>query len=200
MLANAVHAVVPVAAANQRQAQFAGQLQALVEAAGAVLEQRSRRIGLHRLEERIMFASGQQRAFEKVQLLIENCRIAAALDVLRSGVGQPHPVIGDARAHALAGMWQPPVLYVALDKLTAGGAQDMPAGDRWAGEGQRHAVLQLVAEAVGAAGLVERRARPNAASQGLIEQPAVEHDVHGAAWRLHLHRAEYALPVRLHLE
>ena len=37
--ADPVHAVVPVAAADQRQAVPAGQLQALVEAAGAMLEQ-----------------------------------------------------------------------------------------------------------------------------------------------------------------
>ena len=41
-LADAVHAVVPVAGADQRQAVRAGQREALVEPAGAVLEQRCR--------------------------------------------------------------------------------------------------------------------------------------------------------------
>ena len=42
------------------------------------------------------------------------------------------------------------------------------------GDHERHHVLELVAEAVGAARLVERRARPDAAGERLVEQPAVE--------------------------
>ena len=61
--------------------------------------------------------------------------------------------------------------------------------------GERHAVLKLVAETVGAARLIEGRARPEAAGQGLVEQPAVQQDVHGAIRRLHLHRAERLLPI-----
>ena len=60
---------------------------------------------------------------------------------------------------------------------------------------QRHHVLELVAKPVGAAGLIERRARPDAAGQRLVEQPAVEHDVHGAVGRPHLDRAEHVVPV-----
>ena len=76
----------------------------------------------------------------------------------------------------------------------AGRAQQMRARHRRAGGRQRHAVLQLVAEPVGAARLVERRARPDPAGQGLVEQPAVQHDVHRAVRRLHLHRAQDVVP------
>ena len=66
------------------------------------------------------------------------------------------------------------------------------------GVDQRHRVLQLVAEAEGAAGLVEAAARPDAAGERLVEQPAVGQDVERGVGRLHLHRAERVLPVRQH--
>ena len=62
----------------------------------------------------------------------------------------------------------------------------------------RHAVLQLVAESVGAACLIESRARPDAAHQRLIQHPAIEHDVHRAIWRLHLNRTECFIPEGTH--
>ncbi len=61
-------------------------------------------------------------------------------------------------------------------------------------EDEGHAVLHLIAEAVGAAGLIEGGARPDPAGDRLIEQPAVEHDVHRTIRRLHLHRAQPLLP------
>ena len=52
------------------------------------------------------------------------------------------------------------MLHVAFDELPGGGAQDMLARQVGLGDHQRHDVLQLVAEAVGAARLIEGRARP----------------------------------------
>ena len=57
-------------------------------------------------------------------------------------------------------------------------------------------VLELVAEAVGAAGLVERGPRPEPAGERLVEQPAVEQDVHRAVRRPHLDGARDVVPVR----
>ena len=88
----------------------------------------------------------------------------------------------------------PPVLHVAFDEL-ARGAQQVLAQRAWVrADGERHDVLELVAEAVGAARLVEGRARPHAAGERLVEQPAVQHEVHGAVGRLHLDRAERRRP------
>jgi hypothetical protein len=64
------------------------------------------------------------------------------------------------------------------------------------GEAERHAVLELVAEAVGAARLVEGRPRPDAAGDRLVEQPAVQHDVHRPVRRADLDGAEHLAPVR----
>ena len=66
------------------------------------------------------------------------------------------------------------------------------------GVDQRHRVLQLVAKAVRAAGLVVAGAAPDPARQRLIQQPAVGEEVDGRVRRAHLDGAERPLPVRLH--
>ena len=64
--------------------------------------------------------------------------------------------------------------HVACFKLIVGAAYNMGARQIRAGVDQRHHILQLVAEAIGPARLIERRTTPGTASQRLIEQPAVE--------------------------
>ena len=59
---------------------------------------------------------------------------------------------------------------------------------------QRHHVLQLVAEAKCAAGLIEGRAAPDAARQALVEQPAIQQQVHGGIRRVDLHRTQQIVP------
>ena len=88
----------------------------------------------------------------------------------------------------------PPVLNVAFDKLARGGAQQMFARDTSFRDAERHHVLKLVAETVRAAQLIERRARPYAASERLVEQPAIEHQIHARIGRRHLDRAEHVVP------
>ena len=64
-----------------------------------------------------------------------------------------------------------------------------------AAERQRHAVLQLITKAVCTAGLIEPGPRPDAAGKGLIQQPAVQHDVHGAVGRRDLDRGQQVGPM-----
>ncbi len=111
------------------------------------------------------------------------------------GVSEPRPVVGDPRAHALPGVRQPPVLDVALDELPRRRPQQVCTRHRRPHSDERHAVLQLIAEAVGAARLVERRTGPDAAGERLIQQPAVQHDVHRPVRGLHLDRAKGIVPV-----
>ncbi len=59
---------------------------------------------------------------------------------------------------------------------------------------QCHRILQLVAEAERAAGLVIAAARPHAAGQGLIQQPAVGQHIERFIRRFHLHRAQAVVP------
>ena len=62
---------------------------------------------------------------------------------------------------------------------------------------QRQRVLQLVAEAEGAARLVEGRARTDAAGEALVGQPVVDHRVERLVRRLDLQRVEEAAPFLL---
>jgi hypothetical protein len=92
----------------------------------------------------------------------------------------------------------PPVLDVALDELPAGAQQQLLAQQLRLAVHQRHRVLQLIAEAESAAGLVVAAARPQATGDRLVQQPAVGQQVQGTVRRLDLDRAERAAPVLLH--
>ena len=88
----------------------------------------------------------------------------------------------------------PPVEHVTRLELAPGRGQDVPAGQLGRGMDQRHHVLQLVAEAKCAAGLVEGRTAPDAAGQALVQQPAIEHQVHGGIRCVDLHRTKQIVP------
>jgi len=106
--------------------------------------------------------------------IVQDRDIARGGGVLVGDKRQPQVVVGESGPNAAAGWRVPPVLDVALDELTRRRAQDLRARDLGRGVDERHHVLQLVAEAVGAAGLIEGRACPDAAGQRLIQQPAVQ--------------------------
>ena len=108
----------------------AGEFEALVEAARAVLEQRGRFVRGHRLEEGVVLAGLQGRALEKRHDLVEHRGVAGGRDIGGGGEGEPDAIVGDPRAHALAGMRQPPMLDIAFDELPAGGAQQMARASR----------------------------------------------------------------------
>ena len=120
LVADAVHAIVPVAGADQRQAMRAGG-KTEVEAARAVLEKRCRFVGLVGQEVEIVLAGANSGAVDERHLLVEDRGVTGGLYIVRCDRGEPRPVIGDARAHTLAGRRKPPMLDVALDELPAGG-------------------------------------------------------------------------------
>ena len=76
-------------------------------------------------------------------------------------------------------------------------AQDLLACDVGPCMHQGHHILQLVAEAVGAARLIERGTPPDAAGERLVEQPAIEQQVHGGIGRLDLHSTQNLFPLVL---
>jgi hypothetical protein len=92
----------------------------------------------------------------------------------------------------------PPVLHVALDELVRGAQQQLLAQQLRLRMDGGHRVLQLVAEAERAAGLVVAAARPHAAGDGLVHQPAVGENVQLGLRRLDAYRAQRLLPVRVH--
>ena len=134
-------------------------------------------------------------AFEEGHRLVEHAGVAGRLDVAAQRERQPQVVVGAARAHAAARRRMPPVLHVAFDELAARAQQQVLAQQRRLRVHQRHRVLQLVAEAEGAARLVVAAARPHAAGERLVQQPAVGQHVERRVGRAHLHRAERVAPV-----
>ncbi len=76
MLAHSVHPVVPVAGSNQRKTEGAGQVEALVEPARAMLEERGRLLCLGRNEERVVCVGRHVWALKERQLGIENGHVA----------------------------------------------------------------------------------------------------------------------------
>ena len=115
--ADAVHAVVPVAAAHQRQAVRA-HAQAAVDGARARARRpwrcsvadasaRSRRPRRRREWRRRRGRARARRA----------ARVAGGVEVVRQRERQPQQVVGEMRAHAGAAGRVPPVLHVALGEL-----------------------------------------------------------------------------------
>ena len=90
------------------------------------------------------------------------------------------------------------MLYVAFRELARRAQQQVRTYQIGCGVHQGHHVLQLVAKTKGAAGLVEGRACPKPASQNLVQQPSVGHNIQRAVRRLNLHGAQRVLPVLLH--
>ena len=160
-----------------------------------MVEQARLCVGNCRLKERIAFALAKHGTFEKRNHLVENSRIARDLNIMRYGIGEPAAIVRDARANAAFGFRQPPMLHVAFDELARGGPQKMRARQIRPRHAKRHHVLQLIAEPVGAACLVETGARPDAARQRLIRQPAVQENVQRTVRSLHLYGSQSLVPL-----
>ena len=121
-------------------------------------------VGDGRIEEAVMLARLERLAFEERDSFIEDGEVAGSVDVMGDRIGEPRTIIRDAGSHALTRMRQPPMLDIAFDELSRSGAQQMLAGQRGPRRGERHAILQLIAEAIGAAGLIESGTRPERGS------------------------------------
>ncbi len=193
--ADAVHAVVPVARAHQRQAVRAESQPVLDRAHAMLVQARGLRGPAGQVVVRVVLRAHRP-ALEERGRLVEHRAVAGRLHVARRRERQPEKVVRAARAHAAARGRMPPVLHVAFHELAAGAAQQVLAHERGLGVHQRHHVLQLVAEAERASRLVVAAARPQAAGDRLVEQPAVGQHVERRVRRFHLDRAEGALPVR----
>ena len=88
----------------------------------------------------------------------------------------------------------PPVLHVALLELARRRAQDLCPRLLRRAVDDGHRVLELVAETECPARLVERRPAPHSTGERLVEQPAVQHQVHRRVRRADLDRPEDAIP------
>ena len=168
--------------------------QTCIERNGAMFEESGALSGHRRLKKTIRLPCFELRALEKRNQFVEYERVVRCFDILSDRISQPSTIVGYTGPDALTGMRQPPVLHVALGELAGGCAQQVFARKIGPDSGESHAVLQLVTKAVGAAGLIEGRPRPNPARDRLVEQPAIEHEVHRAVGRLDLDRAQNLIP------
>ncbi len=87
------------------------------------------------------------------------------------------------------------MLDISLLELMGRAQKKVLAHEPRLGMDERHHVLQLVAEAECAPGLVVSGPRPQAACKGLVDKPAVGQRVDGLVGRFHLHSAEGVVPI-----
>src|SRR5258708_32753870 len=74
---------------------------------------------------------------QELRGVVENRRIAGHFDIVGYRIGEPQKVVRAASAYAGASRWMPPVLNVPIDKLAAGGPNEMLAGQPWCGIEER---------------------------------------------------------------
>ena len=124
---DAVHPVVPVAAADQRQPVRADG-QALVDRANAMFEERAVFGRTRRAARRRSAGPASSGGASRNGMRSSSTRgVAGCRHVLGDDERQPQQIVGATRSQAAAARLVPPVLHVAFAELTAGGAQDVRA-------------------------------------------------------------------------
>ena len=169
--------------------------EALVQRQRAMVEQTRLFVGNRRQEECVALTFIQDGPLEEGDHLVKHRDVAGDLNVMGGDIGEPAAVVGDAGANTAPGLGQPPMLNVAFNELPRRGPEKMLAGDVRPRHAQRHDILQLVAEAIGAARLIEGGSGPYPACQRLVGKPAVEENVQRAVGRLDLNRPKCVIPL-----
>src|SRR5262245_1588075 len=104
-------------------------------------------------------------------------------------------VVSDACSNSDPGRWVPPMLDVTFFELAWRRSQDLRSSFYWGTVHQCHYILKLVPKTISSAGLIKRRASPNAASQNLVNKPAVYHQVHTRIGRGDLQCGQVSVPL-----
>ena len=196
-VADAVVAVVPVAAPDQGEPVHAGR-EAAVDRAEAVIEHRPgfARDGRH--PEDLGLPGRQERGLEEPDPLVEDRDVPGRAHVVGDPVRQPEQVVRAAGPDAAAARGVPPVLDVSLHELARRRPDEVLAGQVRPRQGQGEDVLDLVPESVRPARLVVAGARPEPARDILVEEPAVDEEVEGVVRRRDADGPERLFPGRLH--
>ena len=135
----------------------------------------------------------------KYHLLVQDALVAGDVDILVGDIHEPEIVVAEGGAGSGHHALMPPVQHVAFGKLMGGMVQNLAAGIVGVAVEAGHDVLQLVAEAGGAAHLVESGAGKEARRVDLVEVPAVQHIVEGLVGGLHLDGVQPLVPKVAHL-
>src|SRR4029079_17218531 len=88
----------------------------------------------------------------------------------------------------------PPMLDIAFQKLARGRCQYVAARQTGIEVHERQRILQLIPKSKSPAGLIQRRASPESATERLIGEPLIEQEIHRKLRRMHLNDAELSLP------
>src|SRR5690606_36475194 len=107
------------------QTELTGEFEALVETAGAVLEQGGGFGRLRGMEEGVVLAGAKRWAVEERDDLVQDSGITRSIHVGRRRKCQPDAVVRNPRADALPRLRQPPMLNVAFAELSTGRTQEM---------------------------------------------------------------------------
>src|ERR1700683_3625069 len=144
--------------------------QAAIQSAGTMFKYRRENLRNARLEVGFALTFGQKIAFYEGDLFFENSHVAGDLDEMNHRVGQPEKIVRHARAYAAPGRRMPPMLNVTFDELMSGCPQQLVACLGSFRHDEGHHVLQLIAESISAAQLIEGGGRPYEAVQSLIDR------------------------------
>src|SRR5207247_7557684 len=128
---------------------------AIVDAASTRVEECGRFGGDPRLSVGVGLAGSENRSLQERNELVEDAVVPGRVHVMRDGVRQPEQVVRATGAGAAAGGLVPPVLHIPFDELPARGPDDVRPQNVRPRQGEGHGVLQLIAEAEGAAWLIE---------------------------------------------
>jgi hypothetical protein len=90
------------------------------------------------------------------------------------------------------------MLHVAFAELVCGRAENLVSENARLGMDQSHRILKLIAETEGAPGLIKPAPRPQPTREHLVKQPAIGEEIERSIRRLHIHRAERAIPISPH--
>ena len=98
---------------------MATEREAAVERKGAMVIECGSPVRNRRCKEPLIFRLRQPLSFEEGDGLVEQLHVAAHSDVVSGGIGEPCLVVRNSRAYSLSRVWQPLVLHIAFDELTA---------------------------------------------------------------------------------
>ena len=162
--ADPIHAVVPIAGAEQRQAVRAD-CKTRIERAHAMLEQRRGRPQAPERREVFQTARGQaDHPPRRAPARRARRNPAGDFQIVGNDECQPNAVVRDARLIPWPEVGSHQCCTSPASNWRAGGSQYVFASDRRPRNHERHDILQLIAKAVGAARLIERRPPPDAAA------------------------------------
>ncbi|MNP10505.1 hypothetical protein D3C76_1026580 [compost metagenome] len=193
-MADPVHPVVPVARADQGQA-VAAALQAVFDGPYTMLIEAFFEVRFARQVVVRLLPGIERAAFKVAHGLGQHAEVASDADIVTGRQRQPQIIVGTAAAHTAIQRRVPPMLHVAFGILMGRTQQQVGTHAGGIGMEHRHAVLQLIAKADGAAGLIVATAGLEATGDHLVHQPAIDHHIDARVGGLDLDHVQLRTPM-----